>query len=64
MDKQDVVYILLSHKKENEIYHLQQCKSNADLEIIMLGEMSEKDKYYRISFTCGILKSKINQCIY
>jgi AmiR/NasT family two-component response regulator len=54
MDKQDVVYILLSHKKENEIYHLQQCKSNADLEVIMLVEMSEKDKYYRISFTCGI----------
>ena len=59
MDKQDVVYILLSHKKENEICHLQQCKSNADLEIIMLGEMSEKDKHCVLPIVCGI--SKMNE---
>ena len=56
MDK-DVVYmhggILLSHKK-NEITPF--AATWMDLEIIILGKLSEKekDKYYMISLICGI----------
>ena len=37
-----------------------------DLEIIILGEVSqkEKDKYCVISLTCGILKNGTNELIY
>ena len=69
MDKEDVVHthththththrgILLSHKK-NEILLFE--TTGMDLEGIMLNEMSQKeeDKYYMISFLCGIWKAK------
>ena len=54
MDKEDVIHInnriLLSHKKElnNAI-----C-SKMDPEIIILSEVSQKDKYHLISLICGI----------
>ena len=54
MDKEDVIHInnriLLSHKKEldNAIY------SKMDPEIIILSEVSQKDKYHLISLICGI----------
>ena len=57
MDKEDVVYIyngiLLSHKKEQN--HAI-CSNRMDLEIIILSEVSqkEKDKYHMISLICGI----------
>ena len=57
MDEEDVLYIhngiLLSHKK-NEIMSF--AATWMDLEIIMLSEISqkEKDKYYMISLTCEI----------
>ena len=57
MDEEDVacIYqgILLSHKK-NEI--LPFATTWMDLESIVLIKISpsEKDKYYKISFTCGI----------
>ena len=37
-----------------------------DLEIIILSEVSqkEKDKYYMISLICGILKYEVNEHIY
>ena len=53
MDKEDVVHIhngiLLSHRK-NEI--LQFAATWMDLEIIILNEMSDKDKYHMISLIC------------
>ena len=57
MGKEDVVYIyngiLLSHQK-NEIMPF--AATWMDLEIIILSELSqkEKDKYYMISLICGI----------
>ena len=57
MDKEDVVHtysgLLLSHKKEwNDAIF----SNIEDLEIIILGEVSqkEKDKYHMISLVCGI----------
>ena len=51
MDKEDVVHIcngiLLSHEK-NEIMPL--TATWMDLEIIILSELSQKDKYHMISF--------------
>ena len=43
--------ILLSHKKE---WNIAICSNMGDLEIIILSEVSqrEKDKYYTISLTC------------
>ena len=55
IDKEDVVHvyngILLSHKKEqnNAI-----CSNMLQLEIIILSEVSQKDKYSMISHICGI----------
>ena len=57
MDKDDVVYIyngiLLSHKRKNEIMLF--AVTWMDLEIIILSEVSqkEKDKYHMISLLCG-----------
>ena len=57
MDKEDVVHIyngiLLSHKK-NEVMPF--AATWMDLEIIILSEVSEKekDKYHMISLICGI----------
>ena len=49
--------MLLSHKKKNEI--LTFAATQVDLEIIILGEVSqtEKDKYRIISLVCGIKKN-------
>ena len=37
-----------------------------DLEIIILGEVSqtEKDKYHMVSFICGIYKNDTNELFY
>ena len=56
MDKEDVVYIhngiLLSDKKNKTLPFA----AWKDLDNFMLGEISQKeqDKYYTISFICGI----------
>ena len=57
MDKEDVVYIydgILHSHKNNEIMPF--ALTWMDLEIIILSEVSqkEKDKYYMISLICGI----------
>ena len=46
--------ILLSHKKKNEMMPF--AATWMDLEIIILSEVCQtaKDKYYMISFICGI----------
>ena len=55
MDNEDVAHIyygiLLSHKK-NKIMPFS--ATWMDLRIIILSELSEKDKYHLISFICGI----------
>ena len=57
MDKEDVVYIyngiLLSHKKNEIMPFAATCM---DLEIIILSEVSqkEKDTYHMISLACRI----------
>ena len=62
MGKEDVVHtyngILLSHKK-NEIMPF--AATWMDLQIIILSEVSqkEKDKYCMISLICGILKIQL-----
>ena len=67
LDKEDVVYtyngILLSHKK-NKIMPF--VATWMDLEIILLGEISqtEKDKYHIISLTCVIFKNDTNELFY
>ena len=61
MDKEDVIHkyngILLSHKKEQN--NAKQTKSAAtwmDLEIVILSEVSQKEKdiYHMILLICGI----------
>ena len=54
MNKENNYGILLSHKKKKKI--LLFATAWMDLENIMLSEISqtEKDKYYVISFVCGI----------
>ena len=57
MDKEDVAHIyngILLSQKKNEIMLF--AATWIDLENIILNEVSqtEKDKYYRISLTCGI----------
>ena len=65
MDKEDVLHIhngiLLSHKKKNEI--LTFIATWRDLEIIILSEISEKekDKYHMTSLISKILKDKMNE---
>ena len=62
MDKEDVVYICTmeyySAIKKNEIMPF--AATWMDLEIIILSEVSqkEKDKYHMISLICGILKDR------
>ena len=50
--------------KKNEIMPF--AATCMDLEIIILSEVSqkEKDKYHMISLTCGILKNDTNELIY
>ena len=56
MDKEDVVYIYTmeyySTIKKNEIMPF--AATWMDLEIIILNELSEKDKYHMITLICGI----------
>ena len=55
MDKEDVVHIyngiLLSHKKNERMPF---AASWMELEIIILSEVSQKDKCHMISLICGI----------
>ena len=52
--------ILISHKKNNEI--MPSAAIWMDLEIIILSEVSqkEKNKYHMISLICGIYKNDVN----
>ena len=58
MDKEDVIYththtcheLLINHK--NEIMPF--IATTMDLEIIILSEVSQKDKYHTIPLICGI----------
>ena len=57
MDKEDVVYMYTTMEyysviKENEI--LPFAATWMDLEIIILSEVNQKDKYHMLSLTCGI----------
>ena len=56
MDKEDVVHIhtmeCYSAIKKNEIMPF--TATWMDLEIIILSEVSQKDKYHMISLICGI----------
>ena len=60
MDKEDVVHvyngILLTIKKGRKIPF---AETWMDLEIVILSEVSQKDKYHMISFICGTLKKRI-----
>ena len=47
--------LLFSHNKKRKSYHV---TTWMDLEGIMLSDISDKDKYYMILFTCGIEKKK------
>ena len=51
MDKEDVVHIYSAIKK-NEIMPL--AATWMDLEIVILSEASDKDKYHMISLICRI----------
>ena len=54
MDKKDVVYLYsgILAIKNNEIMPF--ATTWMDLEIIILREISQKDKYHMISLICGI----------
>ena len=59
MGKEDAVYIhnevSFSHEeKEN----LAICNKMDETQGLMLSEMSEKDKFFMVSLTCGVLKKK------
>ena len=65
MDKQDVVYmyngILLSHRKNEIVPFAATCM---DLEIIILSEVSQTEKYiYHITYICNLKygTNKLNQ---
>ena len=68
MDKEAVVYIYTmeyySAIKKNEIMPFS--ATWMDLEIIILSEVSqkEKDKYHMISLICGISKNDTDELIY
>ena len=68
MDKEAVVYIYTmeyySAIKKNEIMPF--AATWMDLEIIILSEVSqkEKDKYHMISLICGISKNDTDELIY
>ena len=63
MGEEDMVDTLSAIKKKKEILPLATTWMN--LKIVTLGEVSQtdKDKYYIVSVTCGILK-ETNELIY
>ena len=48
--------LLFGQNKKRKSYHV---TTWMDLEGIMLSDISDKDKYYMILFTCGIKKKKM-----
>ena len=61
MDKEDTVHkyngIWFSHKKDET---MPSAATWMELEVIILSEVSQKDKYRIISLICGILKRDTN----
>lgn len=60
IEKTPVLSYLLQHFSQQSIYENNLSLQWTDLEGIMFGEISQKDKYYMIRITCGILKMSIS----